>query len=170
MCWRAFAAVCVQDKNAAPLNQLDVLMEETYDHIMELTHQVNMMTGTNVPQAQRLACNSRWQWPDFVDGSVFTFEARHRCTTSVWSGVYLSSQHRHMQGEAWCCSCVYPCAACHGPLPRTAATYRCHVPLPCTAATYRCHVPLQLAAAQGQLLVAGQALGAGVQLLLLLCK
>jgi hypothetical protein len=29
---------------------------------------------------------------------------------------------------------------------------------------------LQLAAAQGQLLVAGQALGAGVQLLLLLCK
>jgi hypothetical protein len=59
---------------------------------------------------------------------------------------------------------------CHVPLPRTAATYRCHVPLPCTAATYRCHVPLQLAAAQGQLLVAGQALGAGVQLLLLLCK
>jgi hypothetical protein len=33
-----------------------------------------------------------------------------------------------------------------------------------------CAVCLQLAAAQEQLLVAGQALGAGVQVLLLLCK
>lgn len=32
--------VHTQDKNAAPLNQLDVLMEETYEHIMELTDKV----------------------------------------------------------------------------------------------------------------------------------
>jgi hypothetical protein len=30
----------VQDKNAAPLNQLDVLMEEVYEHIMELADKV----------------------------------------------------------------------------------------------------------------------------------
>jgi hypothetical protein len=30
----------VQDKNAAPLNQLDVLMEEVYDRIVELADKV----------------------------------------------------------------------------------------------------------------------------------
>jgi hypothetical protein len=30
----------MQDKNAAPLNELDVLMEETYEHIIELADQV----------------------------------------------------------------------------------------------------------------------------------
>lgn len=37
-CWCCCCAV--QDKNAAPLNQLDVLMEEVYDQIMELADKV----------------------------------------------------------------------------------------------------------------------------------
>lgn len=32
--------VCAQDKNAGPLNRLDVLMEEVYEHILELADKV----------------------------------------------------------------------------------------------------------------------------------
>lgn len=42
----------VQDKNAAPLNQLDVLMEETYEHIMDLADKVRG-TGTRAMQDGR---------------------------------------------------------------------------------------------------------------------
>lgn len=51
----------LQDKNAAPLNQLDVLLEETYEQLMALAQQVLVLAQRQLVQ-QAGCASTRQPW------------------------------------------------------------------------------------------------------------
>lgn len=105
----------MQDKNAAPLNQLDVLMEEIYEHIMELADKVSEAAWLAVLAAAvtPVAASARVLWShsdaltaaqllgsSVAQGCNLSNTLQQRCASTLPGTLAVSSTSQHQKRTA----------------------------------------------------------------------